>query len=121
MTTAAGRARKVLMVGYPKRYDGGYTHARQKVQQLEDLRLVRVTTLEAPFLPYVAHHRLVDAQDIDPAVLEDRRAESDERIADALGTVDAAREEVRRGTPTCCQPRGDEMSPGVGRRQFAAE
>ena len=46
----AARAAKVrLMVGYMKRYDPAFERLRDECAGMSDLRLVRVTTLEAPF------------------------------------------------------------------------
>ena len=59
MVAAAEQSGVVLMVGYPKRYDPGYARFRQEAGELTDPRLVRVTTLEAPFQPYLAHYPLL--------------------------------------------------------------
>src|ERR1700722_1695810 len=58
MIAAAARDRVTLMVAYNKRYDPAYRRFADEVRGLRDLRLARITTLEAPFLPYVAHYRL---------------------------------------------------------------
>src|SRR6478735_9644772 len=58
MIAAAERAKVTLMVAYNKRYDPAYRRLQDEAKGLRDLRLVRVTTLESPFQPYVAHYRL---------------------------------------------------------------
>src|SRR5579864_1781868 len=58
MIAAAERAGITLMVAYNKRYDPAYRRLQDEAKGLRDLRLVRVTTLESPFQPYVAHYRL---------------------------------------------------------------
>jgi len=87
MVDAAKRSDRVLMVGYPKRYDPAYRHVREEVGQLEDLRFVRLTTMESPFGPYVAQYPLLKGTDIDPAQVIAGRADRDERVAAALGSV----------------------------------
>ena len=58
MIAAAERAGVVTLVGYNKRYDPAYRRLQDEAKGLKDLRLARVTTLELPFQPYVAHYRL---------------------------------------------------------------
>jgi predicted dehydrogenase len=87
MIEAASRSGVALMVGYPKRYDPAYRRARDIVGRLEDLRFVRVTTLEAPFEPYVAHYEIARGADIAPDQLARWRAESEGRIDDAIGPL----------------------------------
>src|SRR4029077_7075893 len=58
MIAAAERAKVTLMGAYNKRYDPAYRRLQDEAKILRDLRLVRVTTLESPFQPYVAHYRL---------------------------------------------------------------
>ena len=48
-----------LMVGTMKRYDPAYERLAELLPDVEDLRLIRVTTLESPFAPYVAHYPLI--------------------------------------------------------------
>ena len=92
MLAAAERSKVVLMVGYPKRYDPAYSRAREVVQRLEDLKFARVTTLEAPYEPYVAHHRFVRGQDITAGQMEERRASLSRLVDEAIGcAVDEAR------------------------------
>src|SRR5439155_19642402 len=58
MIEAADGAGTVLMVGYNKRYEPAYVRLVEEVRTLADLRLVRITTLESPIAPYVAHCNL---------------------------------------------------------------
>ena len=85
MVAAAEQAGVVLMVGYPKRYDPGYARFRQEAGDLADARLVRVTTLEAPFLPYLAHYPLLPPAQPPAEVAERLRAESLAAAAAAIG------------------------------------
>ena len=85
MLNAADRSDVILMVGYPKRYSPAYRRARETVGRLDDLRFVRVTTLEAPFEPYVAHHQIVRPDDISAEQVEAWRADSESRIDAAVG------------------------------------
>jgi predicted dehydrogenase len=88
MIAAAERARVVLMVAYNKRYDPAYRRLQDAARDLRDLRLVRVTTLESPLAPYVAHYRLHGGT----APVEDVarfKADNEARITAAIGTADA--------------------------------
>lgn len=88
MVEAAEAAGVALMVGTMKRYDPAYERLAELLGEVPDLRLVRVTTLESPFMPYVAHYPLIGidggAPPAAPSVSEDERAVLDA----ALGDVD---------------------------------
>jgi predicted dehydrogenase len=88
MIEAAERAHVTLMVAYNKRYDPAYRRFAEDAGALLDLRLVRITTLEAPFLPYVAHYRLHRAGPLPPAQQASFTADNAARIAAAIGEVD---------------------------------
>ena len=49
MIEAASLAGVTLMVGNMKRFDPAYERARPLIARITDLRLARITTLEAPF------------------------------------------------------------------------
>jgi len=90
MVRAAQDAGVCLMVGTMKRYDPAYERLGELLPAVEDLRLIRVTTLESPFQPYVGHYRLVgmDGDASSPApelTLDDREREA---LDAALGDVD---------------------------------
>jgi predicted dehydrogenase len=90
MVEAARDAGVRLMVGTMKRYDPAYERLAELLPVVSDLRLIRVTTLESPFAPYVAHYPLIGMDLAAPApaaVIGD-----DERPAleAALGEVDEA-------------------------------
>jgi predicted dehydrogenase len=88
MIQAAEHAGVVLMVGTMKRYDPAYERLVALCGELTDLRLVRVTTLESPFTPYVEHYPLTSAGAPADDVLEALK-EADERALDtAVGDVD---------------------------------
>jgi predicted dehydrogenase len=88
MIEAAERAGVRLMVGTMKRYDPAYERLAELVPGLADLRLVRVTTLESPLEPYVAHYPLARADDVPSATLDALRAEDDARVEAALPDAD---------------------------------
>jgi predicted dehydrogenase len=88
MIAAARRAQRVLMVAYNKRYDPAFVRFAADAHRMEDLRLVRVTTLEAPFLPYVAHYRLHKAAALPNAIQTAFAQDNTKRIAAAIGDVD---------------------------------
>ena len=86
MLAAAEQAGTVLMVGYPKRYDPAFLAFQKEAAGLTGTRLLRVTTLESPFLPYVGHYPLLPPPAALPAELAGRlRAEHDASVASALG------------------------------------
>jgi len=88
MIAAAERAHVTLMVAYNKRYDPAYRRFAEEAQHLQDIRLARITTLEAPFVPYVAHYRLHRPGPLPLAVQAAFAADNATRIAAAIGEVD---------------------------------
>jgi predicted dehydrogenase len=86
MARAAERAGVCLMVGTMKRYDPAYERLAELLPGVHDLRLIRVTTLESPFAPYVEHYPLIgmDGPPSDPVVGDHER----EALDTALGDVD---------------------------------
>jgi predicted dehydrogenase len=88
MVAAADRAGVVLAVGNMKRYDPAYERVAELLPALADLRLVRVTTLESPLAPYVAHYPLAPRAALAPDLLESLEADAQRDVAAALGDVD---------------------------------
>jgi predicted dehydrogenase len=89
MIAAAKEAGVVLMVGYPKRYDPVFARFVDEVERLSDIKLLRVTTTESPFLPYVRHYPLLPPpSDVDPGLLATLATDSDSRLRAAIGTDD---------------------------------
>lgn len=89
MVAEAHRAGVTLMVGYPKRYDPAYRRFVDEVSRMEGRRLLRVTTTESPFAPYVAHYPLTPpASDVPTEVLGPLREDAARRIRSAIGTDD---------------------------------
>ena len=85
MLTAANDAGVTLMVGYPKRHDPAYQRVVAEAHRLENLRFVRVTTMEAPYEPYVAHYSIFRGNDIDPGQVRQWRMDSERRVLAAIG------------------------------------
>jgi predicted dehydrogenase len=88
MIAAAERAGVTLMVAYNKRYDPAYRRFAAEVRALDDIHLARITTLEAPFLPYVAHYRLYRPDPLPPALQTELATDTAARITAAIGAVD---------------------------------
>ena len=88
MLDAANRAGVQLMVGTMKRYDPAYERLLQLLPRLDDLRLVRVTTFESPFEPYVRHYPLVAPGDVPAPVLGALREDDERRLDAALPGAD---------------------------------
>ncbi len=82
---AAEAAGVCHMAAYMKRYDAAYEAFVPEVAALEDLRLVRVTTLEAPMDPYVGVYPRQAATGVDPARLAALLEEDDRRVRAAIG------------------------------------
>jgi len=89
MIAAAEQAGVTLMVAYNKRYDPAYGQLQSSAKTLHDLRLARVTTLESPLQPYVAHYRLHKGAPLDAATIARLEADNAARIAAAIGAADA--------------------------------
>ncbi|HTT59083.1 MAG TPA: Gfo/Idh/MocA family oxidoreductase [Acidimicrobiales bacterium] len=87
---AARASGVILMVGYPKRYDPAFARFVDEAMALTERKLLRVTTTESPFEPYVAHYPLVGPPtDVDADLLAALRADSTSRVQRAIGTDDA--------------------------------
>jgi predicted dehydrogenase len=90
MVDAADAAAITLMVAYNKRYDPAYIRFRDEMSAVADPRFLRVTTLESPIAPYVAHYPLSPVGGPPESVLAGLRADSDARITAAIGDVEPA-------------------------------
>jgi predicted dehydrogenase len=88
MVEAASRAGVQLMVGTMKRYDPAYERLLELLPQVDDLRLVRVTTFESPFEPYVRHYPLQAPSDVPVSVRESLREDDETRLEAALPGAD---------------------------------
>lgn len=88
MVAAAEEAGITLMVGYPKRYDLAYVRFGQEAARLSDPRLLRVTTMESPFRPYVAHYPLLRAAPPADEVSSQLLAASSASVNAAIGPAD---------------------------------
>jgi predicted dehydrogenase len=85
VVAASEQADACLMVGYMKRYDPAYERLAATVGSVQDLRLIRVTTLESAIEPYVAHYPLHRPADLSPERREDLHAEDRDRVRRAIG------------------------------------
>ena len=88
MKKAADESGVVLMVAYPKRYDPAFESFRSEVATVKEPRLFRVTTFEAPFLPYVKHYPLTPVTTPPSDKLEKWKAQTKTSIESAIGTND---------------------------------
>ena len=94
LVEAAATAGVVLMVGYMKRYDPAFEELA-RILDRDTIRFARLTTLESPLEPYVAHYPLaVGLGDADPQLLAQLAADDGARVALALPDED----EVTRRT-----------------------
>ncbi len=89
MIDAAERAEVTLMVGTMKRYDPAYERLAELLPEIRDeVRLIRVTTLESPFAPYVAHYPLISGDPPPVSVLEALGQADQQAVSRALGETD---------------------------------
>ncbi|MEP7201368.1 MAG: Gfo/Idh/MocA family oxidoreductase [Ilumatobacteraceae bacterium] len=88
MRDAANKASVVLMVAYPKRYDPAFDRFRDEVASISDPRLLRVTTFEAPFLPYVSHYSLAPVAPVPSDAIQRWQAATAASITTAIGEAD---------------------------------
>lgn len=88
MVAAATSASVRLMVGTMKRYDPAYERLLELLPRAGDVRLVRVTTLESPYEPYVAHYPLLRRQGAPKEVVERLRAAEAQMLLDLLPEAD---------------------------------
>jgi len=88
MVAEAAKAGVVLMVGYPKRFDPAFHRFQEEVARMAHPKLLRVTTFESPFHPYVTHYPLTPPGSVDPHVLDALKADTRERLEEAVGTDD---------------------------------
>lgn len=90
---AAAGAGVRLMVGMMKRYDPAYERLAVLLPNVHDVRLVRVTTLESPFAPYVAHYPMLRGGRPPDVLLDELRLAEEKEVDHALG--DAADDATR--------------------------
>ena len=76
MKAAAEAAGVTLMVAYPKRYDPAFERFREVALNVAEPRLMRVTTFESPFLPYIGHYSLAPVSPIPHEAITNFRAET---------------------------------------------
>jgi predicted dehydrogenase len=89
MIDAAARAGVCLMVGTMKRYDPAYERLAELLPEIRaDVRLTRVTTLESPFEPYVAHYPLLPPSPAPADVIAQLQKADEETVDSVLGDVD---------------------------------
>jgi len=88
MIEVAKHAGVTLMIGYNKRYDPAYRRLCEEIRGVSDLRLVRVTTLESPLQPYIAHYRLHKAASLAPELAAAFQADNQARITAAIGEAE---------------------------------
>jgi predicted dehydrogenase len=85
MKAAADAAGVTLMVAYPKRYDPAFARFRDVAVGVAEPRLMRVTTFESPFLPYIGHYALAPVAPIPKEAIETLTAATQASITRAIG------------------------------------
>ncbi|MCB8883592.1 Gfo/Idh/MocA family oxidoreductase [Acidisoma cellulosilytica] len=81
----AARTGVTMMLGYNKRYDPAFEALQASLAETQDVRLVRVTTFESPFEPYIAHLPMLRGQPLAPELLARLRQDNAERLEQAVG------------------------------------
>jgi len=86
MVAAAEEAGVTLMTGYPKRYDPAFARFAAEAARLAgEARLLRVTTLESPLGPYVAHYPLLPRPPVPAGLAQQLARDSAARVREAIG------------------------------------
>jgi predicted dehydrogenase len=88
MLDAAETAGVRLMVGTMKRYDPAYERLLEVLPRAGELRLVRVTTLESPWRPYLENYAMAPPSPAPEGILTQLQADDDARLASALPHAD---------------------------------
>jgi predicted dehydrogenase len=86
LAEVAAAAGVCVLIGMHKRYDPAYQRLAELLPAIGDLRLIRVTTLESPIAPHVAHYPLI-ARDGSAEVIPEELARAEAAIDVALGDV----------------------------------
>ncbi|MGV8025157.1 MAG: Gfo/Idh/MocA family protein [Anaerolineaceae bacterium] len=79
-----------LMVGYMKRYDPGYLYAKQRLQEMGEIRYVQMNTLHPEEEGYLQIHGLIQADDIPVSTLREIRERDQKIILEAVGNISPA-------------------------------
>jgi predicted dehydrogenase len=87
MIAAAAAAQVTLMVAYNKRYDSAYRRFAEEYKSLDDLRLIKITTLESPIDPYVRQYPLQRGGQLPAELVRELTEDNDRRIMAAIGEV----------------------------------
>lgn len=96
MVQAAQQADVRLVVGTMKRYDPAYQRLDELLAGADDLRLVRVTTLESPWAPYVQHYPLIQGDGVAADVLAGLEGAEAEIVQAAIPGADQQTRECYR-------------------------
>lgn len=89
MIEAAEKAGVCLMVGTMKRYDPAYERLAELLPEIRgEVRLAKVTTLESPFEPYVAHYPLLPPSPAPPELIAELRRADEATVDSVLGDAD---------------------------------
>jgi predicted dehydrogenase len=88
MVAASGSGSVRLMVGTMKRYDPAYERLLELLPSAGEVRLVRVTTLEAPYEPYIEHYPMLRGNGAPQEVIARLRADEARMLADVLPDAD---------------------------------
>ena len=97
MVAAAAANGTTLMVGYQKRYDPAYLRFKEQMALVEDPRLLRITTLESPYWPYVEHYATVKPVPPPESVLAQLRQENQAALDRAIGPATDFERQVFEG------------------------
>jgi predicted dehydrogenase len=97
MVSAAQQAGVTLMVGYAKRHDPAFELFAAEAASLPDARFLRVTTLESPIGPYLAHYGLRSHGHVADDVAARLQAESADAARAALPSASDAERRIYLG------------------------
>ena len=94
MVDAAKAGGTTLMVAYQKRYDPAYLQFQGEIASVEDPRLLRITTLESPYWPYVEHYATYPVASPSAAVAAALRMEAEADVTRAIGPSEGLDREI---------------------------
>lgn len=86
---AVERAGVTAMIGYMKRYDPGYEYGAARMQEMADVRLIRVHDFAMDFRTHLPLFTLTAADDLSPETIAASEAERETVLREALGAEHA--------------------------------
>lgn len=101
MAHAADESGVTLMVAYMKRYDPAYRYARERINEMSDVRFIQVNHLHPDNTLHLAQFDIQRFDDLPQQAREDSFVEHNQLVAQSLGIpIDNLTEPIRRAYTT---------------------